>query len=91
MTGRRGDYATATPAMQRPAYEVGAPVEPRIPVQGAQRGIVTARHANGQTHAWMYRVRWAGPYGWEDTYAELQLRPAEQDDRGCYVIEVPLW
>jgi hypothetical protein len=79
------------PAATRPLLNVGAPVEPRIPVQGAQRGVILQRAQHGQPRVWMYLVRWAGPHGWDAWYPELQLRPAEQDDRGCYAIEVPLF
>jgi hypothetical protein len=77
--------------MTAPRFAAGDPVEPNIPARGAQRGVILARVPDGRLRVWTYQVQWAGPAGWAAWYPELQLRPAQQDDRGCYVIEVPLF
>jgi hypothetical protein len=69
----------------------GDPVEPRTPIRGAQRGIILHRAAHGTKRVWMYQVQWAGESGWTAWYPELSIRPAEQDDRGNYVIPVTLF
>lgn len=72
-----------------PRLEPGQPVQMRHAHRSGStlRGVII-RVSDDRKRVW---VAWAGEDNKAFEYRPSELVPAEQDDRGCYVLEVPLW